>query len=614
MREIDSNLPILGNIRIPFYKESTRLFGLFERDIFRLNEFSHLGVASKVFTGAHHTRLEYCLLQCAIVRIISKFFKNSEQLGIANEVDLPGIKRPVSSGEELIKCWILLLNLGHTKYTFAVERVLLKRCLNDPVFRSRLFATCVNSEFRKWAANIVDNFVYEEFHKILALGHVNTIKRKQDKGLYRQILRAVVFPVEDISFKSTQQREKLEKLRKLHGRIRIVAQIAIDSFYSHLPVELKLNQLLINLDQVMNSTTLEDDYKKVYNQLGSFLAKEVYLHPKSVALLTKYEADGLRKVDKRKWKKSFPLFLSTVREAGFGEPKLGNWRPFLRLALQRNAVPQPRIRKATEELVRTLGMRNIFHVSLINNTFHDDQYLDVSVDRHNVRLAQLLRLLQRLCSWLLDGAEREAQVRIADIKRNVPKATLPQMNTFLENVRRRTLQSAVFEFRGQCADIVASVLRMVVKQEYGVEFIHPSNLPAVCLRVEYPNGDEYDGITKVYDDYLKYFSPNPDRTKEIKATFRQFRQAKQPLTLVCFADIIVTDTDGKKKDEWDGFVLGFSPQQLSTTILEIKNMGARSEQAAFDQLKDTKEFLNGAVVKSMRRRRIRRNGCALDLL
>jgi hypothetical protein len=39
-------------------------------------KIAHLGVATEVFSGITHTRYDYLLLQLAIVKLISKLFKD----------------------------------------------------------------------------------------------------------------------------------------------------------------------------------------------------------------------------------------------------------------------------------------------------------------------------------------------------------------------------------------------------------------------------------------------------------------------------------------------------------------------------------------------------------
>lgn len=150
MREIDATSPLIGKISVHFFEESKDIFDCFEKDIRRQEGIAHLGVASEIFTCINHTRLEYILLQCSVIKIISKFFKSDESLGLSAKVGIPKAKHPISSGEELIKCWILLYSIGHTKYTFGTERILLKKCLIDHDFHNAILNRLPDGT-KRWA-------------------------------------------------------------------------------------------------------------------------------------------------------------------------------------------------------------------------------------------------------------------------------------------------------------------------------------------------------------------------------------------------------------------------------------------------------------------------------
>ncbi len=613
MREIESNLPLLGNVRIHFFKESSLLLDLFKKDFDRLNEISHLGVASKVFTGVNHTRLEYCLLQCAIIKVVTKLFKHIEGLSVSNDVDLPGISKKISSGEELIKCWIIILNLGHTNYTFGVERILLRKCIEDKEFREKIFEEYINREYRKWANRIVDNYIYEDFFKVLALVQINQISNRKTKGFYRQIFKSLVFPIDEIKFKDYHQKEKIVKLRTLFERIRMLSQIAIDSFYSHLPVEFKLNQSIINLDQIISSKNQDLDYKKLYASLGAFLAKEIYLHPRAIAITMKYEREGLKKLEAGKWKTDFSEFLRNVRTDGFGEPSIRDWRVFLRITLTRNNVTQRNLYATIVELEKCIGKKHVFQPSIFNNRFNTEQYLDISFDASKAKLYHLLKLIHNLYGWFMGKAEKEADKEVKRYKRMILGKMNPALKNYLKEIRLKSLDSGVSDFKQHGVEIIKSVIRQITEKKYRVEVVCPDQLVTIGIKISYPNGGSFNDIEKVKDSYLKYYDGNADRKQEINGVYKEYRKLNHKFTIVCFSNIILTNIDGNKEDEWDGVILSIGQSDSVLQIIEVKNRGNRSEQEAFNQLKQTKLFLSHNVVASMRRRRIKKIGAVLEL-
>jgi len=89
VKKISATLPALGAYTVPFYKESSKILSIFgDKEISRLSRVSHLGTASAVFTGINHSRLEYMLLQCAIINLLPKFNLGTEQFAIGGKVKL----------------------------------------------------------------------------------------------------------------------------------------------------------------------------------------------------------------------------------------------------------------------------------------------------------------------------------------------------------------------------------------------------------------------------------------------------------------------------------------------------------------------------------------------
>src|SRR5687767_7852079 len=104
MRRIHATLPTLGMVAVDFHDESEHVLSLVDdREFRRLRSVPHLGVAGTVFTGVNHSRLEYMLLQCAVIGLVAKIHRNDEQFALSNRVTINGLVDPVSSGEELLK-------------------------------------------------------------------------------------------------------------------------------------------------------------------------------------------------------------------------------------------------------------------------------------------------------------------------------------------------------------------------------------------------------------------------------------------------------------------------------------------------------------------------------
>lgn len=162
MIEIEATLPLLGNVPVRFFDESKQIYVQFEREIKDQSKIAHLGLASKVFTGISHSRLEYTLLQCAIIRIITKLHKSNEGLALSGKVTIPGLNKKISSGSELLKSWVLLNSIGHTNYTFGTERILLKQCIENREFYESIISR-LPTGLKRWASNVISEYQYARF-------------------------------------------------------------------------------------------------------------------------------------------------------------------------------------------------------------------------------------------------------------------------------------------------------------------------------------------------------------------------------------------------------------------------------------------------------------------
>ncbi len=158
MKTTRATLPALGSYVIRFHKESQEVFDYLGKEEFRrLSNIEHLGMVSKVFTGVNHSRLEYMLLECAVVCLIKIFQRGDEVFALSGEVKLSGLDEKISSGEELLKAWFLLCNSGHAKYTFTAEAILLDLAFKHSSIKRNILLRIADKDLKIWARDIIDN-------------------------------------------------------------------------------------------------------------------------------------------------------------------------------------------------------------------------------------------------------------------------------------------------------------------------------------------------------------------------------------------------------------------------------------------------------------------------
>ena len=328
MKRIEATLPALGSYTVPFHDESEEVLSyLGDNELSRLDRVQHLGIASKVFTGVNHSRLEYLLLQCAIMNLLPKFHRGKEQFALSGKVFIPGQKAKISSGEELLKCWALLGNTGHAQYTFGVERSLLNHAREDSVFKS-LLVKDLPVNLKRWSLSVIDNYEDNNFHYILSLIKISQLAPSSRlKGRLFRMLAALLLPIKDLKISSATNRYKIYRLRSLFSRVRLLSIVALDAYYSHHPVRYQISGALMNLDSLLEGGEEKSEFFSLLEKTASWLADEIYLHPRAAAAQKLYEVNSKIKLNgiykpRLATERSFNLFLPNFMSNGFGRPKV----------------------------------------------------------------------------------------------------------------------------------------------------------------------------------------------------------------------------------------------------------------------------------------------------
>jgi len=280
-RVIEYRLPLFGQIEVTLCEESKILYELLDErgETERLKQMEHLGVLHEVFDCPIYTRWAYVVTILYLIEQAKPFIK------ISNNVKLKEIN--ISSGEELLKCWALLLFTGHLHGTFSTERALLKKLKEedyDKLFK-KLFE---DDRLRENLKKIVDD--EKLFHVFYILTAYKTLKmrkeyyethkeKKEKKGELHEnelleIFKAFLLEENYYSEANRGEIEKREKLKRLVGyfkSFRELAFVILDGYYAQ--VSLNLNPLYIikHLDEMTDEgylrTLIDDIQKYFYNTI-----------------------------------------------------------------------------------------------------------------------------------------------------------------------------------------------------------------------------------------------------------------------------------------------------------------------------------------------------------
>jgi hypothetical protein len=548
------------------------------------------------------------------VTLTQKPREEHSELAISGEVKLPGVRNKISSGEELLKSWILLNSLGHMNYTFGTERIILNYCIEKPSFYDQLI-TFLPQGTRRWANGIVKNYEYEQFFKILSFFYITHVGNSRKRNLFTGIYKSIVLPFSDQTIKASDERTKIIRLQNLYRLIRLISQLTIDSFYSHSPITLELNQVLLNLDKEILSRRKFALFTQMLKNIASIIARETYLHPSSLALIGKYEIEGRTKIAKRDWKNNFYQFIATIHGQGLGIPKLKKWDNFIRITLTKNYLPKNKVYQSALQIYKCIDDPKCTNVTIINNHSANEQYIDVSTNLANITVAKSLKIIQELTKWFLFRAEIAARAQLINYKKSVPTEMRKHFTEIFEQQRVEYIKEYTDEFTKHSRDILKAVIKLLIKSEYSFAIPCPTIIKSAGIIVFDSKGNKYSNIDSVYEQHKMYFKDNKDRLKEVECIKSEADNLKRnAIAICCFAPVTILNVIGKKIDEWDGVLICITKNKLELRILEVKNTGISSCSEAFKQLKKTKTYLRNDRYHSATRQRITGFGARLRII
>lgn len=621
MKRIDATLPALGGYSIPFYKESEEVLDFVgEKELSRLDRVEHLGVAAKVFTGVNHSRLEYLLLQCAIINMLPRFHKGNEQLALSGGVRIPGQKTKISSGEELLKSWALLSNLGHAKYTYGVERSLLNHAREDTVFRDILVAD-LPINLRRWSLSVINRYRDSCCHYLLTLQRIESLpKRSRVKARLYRLMAALVIPDEEIDLPSTADRYKLLRLRRLFSHVRLLSIVSLDAYYSHHPVRYQLSGALMNLGALLDEGEEKSAFLDLMERTAAWLADEIYLHPLASAAQRSYELQAEQKLrgdysGNVGSKSKFQLLLPNIMENGFGQPRVGRLKNLARLSFPYwrfgaiFARDEYRLRAAVQ---KDLGNGVATHISVITNPYSKIVHIDLLYESGIATCREVGELCSQSTNWVRRLVEAQALRRI-----RVLRVSLDEEG--LANYRERALRDSIEKAYPALKSLFDGVIRYVLPWNLrgSVSEVYPGGRGKhLGLRFDYERGGIYDTIS---DELNKHIANNPkgltaDRVHEMKALRQYISKSKAPFIAACLEKYLVKDAEGVDVDDWDGVVLEVYKERVVLSVIEAKNLksATASENRAFKQLETTREIVRRKHPIASRRRRLQGLGAVIS--
>lgn len=267
---ISFHVPPIGVVSTTLREESARLFRFLRNtgEIDRLKNLDHLGAIRFALEGAHHPRWEYI----AVILTLCDRAAESPEVHLKSSVSL-GSGLTLSSGQELLKCWAMLLNVGHLQWTFAAERALLFELWANRQLRLQ-FPLDIDSDpdVQTWAGGLLKEARVYQLYQALAFFRMKGLAADDQHPLLDQwlgLLRAYVL--------ETASSQQVARLRAIYREIRRVAYMALDAHYTPSVVTVDAHQLFTNIAKLANLVT---EVTRTEDQLAAVerhLYRDVYL-------------------------------------------------------------------------------------------------------------------------------------------------------------------------------------------------------------------------------------------------------------------------------------------------------------------------------------------------
>jgi len=287
-------------------------------EIDRLKNLDHLGDVREVIDGTRHSRFDYIAL---IFVLIDNWAQIAKEIHATSEVNIdPTAGKGKVKGKDLIKCWALLLSIGHLDWTFPTKRILLE-VLHDKKLHTKLIEGVEDEEIKKKAKEILEFRDYNHFYQILAYLRFKCLYEKYKDKIdeiwfkrYEWMFKKYI--VDDFSDKVKES--KIIHFKNLYRNVRRIAFLLLDSFYT--PSGLNLSPVLLfgNPELMLSIVFDEAEISNTLKFLNRQLYKSVYLNEKVLAVHSLYysplKEELLKKVEDLKNGKNVCEFIEEIYE------------------------------------------------------------------------------------------------------------------------------------------------------------------------------------------------------------------------------------------------------------------------------------------------------------
>lgn len=497
--------------------------------------------------------------------------------GLSNNA--PKILTKNVSGAEILQVWVLLLNAGHLRGTFASERALLHCLKKDTVLRATFREGLPrDSEIKSFLKEIIDNEDVYRVHELIAFFFLNRLRRKSstDTDLLIEVLKLFKF-----SPKTGEERRR--KLKYLFRRIRKVSFLFLDSLYGPTPLVFELGKTLFDFEEHSKSLfSIEES--PLANNLDSFselLSENFYLAPRCMYAFGKQSRRIEDKIEEfgRNGKGSIPKLYKFIKNGHTLDTKYWPKDPdlLLRLWFDERKSPISILEKIKPIVLETDLNKKLPQTYCEATVLHDPSKKMMGITlgfAENIRTVSMARVLSLVMSNLIslqDFYKDKMLVKSRDPYRKV--------------------------FQQSCKELVLFSLR----QLWGKNL----TFSPVQHTIHADHWIIERGSTKAsvwLDEQKKWYEQRgveQDRLHELRTLSKALEEiSHRGIVLFSTSQIIARKKiDGSDITDLDGVAICAHSKELSLVLVEAKNKGAKSASQAKKSIKETLAAMEITTVK-----------------
>ncbi|RLB09916.1 MAG: hypothetical protein DRG59_00925 [Deltaproteobacteria bacterium] len=586
--------PDFGSVSVPLYKESKEVIDFLEKaeveGIRHFEKLDHLGRIRDAHKSAHHSRWEYMFLQ---MYLFHELKERGGVFGLSTKIRLSN-KFTVSSCEELLKCWALLLNFGHLRGTFENERAWFEILIEDKQLREAFCEYLPDRECIKAAKEVFDSENYYKFHILLSLLFLNQLKTKPEFSEHP--MDKFTLMVKRYLLDSARSRS-IERSKNIFRRVRKIAYLLLDCTFSSTFVKINPKIFFDYIVNNSNEVVYEEDsnFQKTLESISIHLFEELYASKQ--ASILKFNYLSQKKVAlKNEINKDRKTYLEHLPEELY--------------ASKRSDIS---IASATEK-------QHILRLSFLPR----EEYFERSSCKYYTEQKYLTKRLKLANIFPLATPEPSDNGSLLDIFSESPTRTsgLPVFVWSLLKYADDLYSEWAFEdyiyqrcIENPVQDLFMLMLNLISQNSQFKARLQEASSPDdynVNLLVGKNNFKAW--IKRITRD-MRDSSLTNDRKKEIECLKAMVKEEKSGTLMISHCRVRFYDEKWKEKAEFDGVYFRVLRQALYLNVLESKSrMTARSTEAKKDLVKSLSTIGLKNVDQLIRTRSVKGKGVGYSYL